>query len=208
MRTPGTPDRPRRRPRRKNSAAMTARGGPGRVLLGVCGSIAAYKSCELVRGLVATGAEVKVVMTESASRFVAPFALSVLSRGPVCRDMFDPGAWDVAHIALASWADLVLVAPATADFLARLAGGRCGGLLEALVLSTRAPVALCPAMDAEMWEHPATRRNAASLREFGYHFWGPEHGPLAGGKVGPGRLMAPAFIVKRAVRLLNSHGVR
>ncbi|MBI4425742.1 MAG: bifunctional 4'-phosphopantothenoylcysteine decarboxylase/phosphopantothenoylcysteine synthetase, partial [Elusimicrobia bacterium] len=144
---------------------MTTRGpardrGKGRrIVLGVCGSIAAYKACEIVRGLAKAGAEVKVAATANALRFVTPLTLSVLSRGPVYQDPFDPAAWDMAHLSLASWASRIVVAPASADFLSRLARGGAGGLLESLILSTKAPVALCPAMDTEMWEHQATRSN-------------------------------------------------
>ncbi len=171
-----------------------------RILLGVSGSIAAYKACEIVRGLVKAGAEVKVAATENALRFVSPLTLSVLSRGKVHHEPFDPAAWDMAHLSLASWADRVVIAPASADLMARLAAGRSGGLLEALVLSTKAPVAICPAMDTEMWEHKATVANAARLREWGYELWGPVLGELASGRVGMGRLLEPAEIVARALK--------
>lgn len=169
--------------------------------MGVCGSIAAYKACEVVRGLSRAGVEVRVVLTASAARFVAPLTFAVLSRGPVHEDAFDPRAWDMAHLSLAAWAERVVVAPATADFIARLAAGRAGGLLEALLLSTRAPAALCPAMDAGMWEHPATRENVERLKRRGCDFWGPERGPLASGKTGLGRLLAPEKIVARTLGL-------
>lgn len=171
-----------------------------RILLGVSGSIAAYKACEIARGLVKAGAEVKIAATENALRFVTPLTLSVLSRGPVTHEPFDPAAWDMAHLSLASWATRVVVAPASADLLARLAAGRSGGLLEALVLSTKAPVAVCPAMDTEMWEHKATRANVERLRSFGYEVWGPASGELASGRVGMGRLLEPSEIVERALR--------
>ena len=171
---------------------------PRRVVLGVTGSIAAYKAAELVRGLTKAGREVRCVLTPGAEQFVTPLTLSVLSRNPVARNLHDPALWEMAHLSLAGWADLVLVAPATADFIARLAAGRAEGLLDGLVLATKARVAVCPAMDAEMWEHPATRRNVALLREYGYEVWGPEKGPLASGKNGWGRLMEPAEIVRRA----------
>jgi phosphopantothenoylcysteine decarboxylase/phosphopantothenate--cysteine ligase len=174
----------------------------GRVVLGVCGSIAAYKACEILRGLVTGGAEARVVLTPNASRFVAPLTVAALSRAEVHQDPWDPRHWEMAHLSLASWAGAVLVAPASADFLSRLAAGGAGGLLESLILSTRAPVALAPAMDAEMWEHPATRANVERLRGFGYQVWGPEAGPLASGRVGPGRLLDPGTIVKLAFGLL------
>ena len=170
-----------------------------RVVLGVCGSIAAYKSCEIARGLVKGGAEVRVVMTAAASRFVTPLTLSVLSKGPAYQDPYDPALWDMAHLSLASWADLVLVAPASADFISRLAAGSAAGLLEGLVLASKAPVALCPAMDTEMWEHPATQANVEKVRSYGYQVWGPVKGPLASGRVGMGRLMSPPDIVASAL---------
>ncbi len=170
-----------------------------RIVLGVCGSIAAYKACELVRGLTRGGAEVKVVLTPSASRFVTPLTLSALARGPVYQDPFDPALWEMAHLSLASWAGRIVVAPATADFMARLAGGRSGGLLEATILASKSPVALCPAMDTEMWEHRATRDNVSRLKGFGYSFWGPVEGPLASGRVGMGRLLDPREIVAKAL---------
>lgn len=171
-----------------------------RIVLGVTGSIAAYKTPELVRSLVKKGAEVRCVLTPNAVHFVAPLALAAVSKHPVAQSLHDPALWEMAHLSLAGWAELVLIAPATADFLARLAQGRAEGLLDALVLSTRAPVAVCPAMDAEMWEHPATRANTARVKEFGYRVWGPEKGELASGKVGWGRLLALDEIVRLALK--------
>ena len=179
---------------------MSQRSQTRRVVLGVCGSIAAYKSCLVVRGLVQAGAEVKVVMTPSASRFITPLTLGTLSRHPAYEDSFGPKLWDMAHLSLASWAELVLIAPATTDCIARLAGGHAAGLLEGVVISTKAPVALCPAMDKEMWQHPATRENVAKLKKFGYSVCGPEKGALASGRFGMGRLMEPEEIVRRALR--------
>lgn len=180
-------------------AKPAARRRARRVVLGVSGSIAAYKACLIVRGLAAAGAEVRCVLTANASRFVSPLTLAALSRSPVCSDLLDPAHWDMAHLSLASWADRVLVAPATADLIARLAQGRAGGAVEAVVLSSKAPVFVAPAMDTEMWEHPATRANAERLRSYGYTLLGPVHGPLASGRVGMGRLMDPAEIVKKVL---------
>lgn len=171
-----------------------------RIVLGVTGSIAAYKAPEIVRGLVKKGAEVRCVLTPNAAHFVTPLALATVSKNPVAQSLHDPSLWEMAHLSLAGWADLVLVAPATADFIARLAQGRAEGLLDSLVLSTRSTVAVCPAMDAEMWEHPATRANVARVKEFGYRVWGPEKGELASGKVGWGRLIAPDEIVRLALK--------
>ncbi len=174
---------------------------PLKIVLGVTGSIAAYKACELVRRLGELPAEVRCVLTASASDFVAPLTLRVLSGNEVLCDMKDPSLWKMAHLDLAHWADLVLVAPATADFIARLWSGRAEELLDALVLSTRSKVVLCPAMDTEMWEHPATRRNVEGVRGFGHEVWGPVDGPLASGRVGAGRLMEVADIVSKVAAL-------
>jgi phosphopantothenoylcysteine decarboxylase/phosphopantothenate--cysteine ligase len=171
-----------------------------RVVLGVCGSIAAYKACEIVRGLVKAGAEVKTALTPNAQRFVTPLTLGVLSKNPCFSDPFDPRLWDMAHLSLASWADRIVIAPASTGFLSRAARGDAGGLLESLLLAAKCPVALCPAMDTEMWEHPATRANVERVRSYGYEVWGPVDGPLASGRVGMGRLMDPAEIVARALK--------
>jgi phosphopantothenoylcysteine decarboxylase/phosphopantothenate--cysteine ligase len=179
--------------------ARAPRGGRLRVVLGISGSIAAYKACTVVRLLVKAGCEVRVAMTANAAKFVSPLTLSALSRGPVVLDLMDSAHWDMAHLSLASWAERVLVAPATADLIARLAVGRANGPVEATVLSTKAPVLIAPAMDAEMWEHRATRDNAARLESFGYRLLGPVSGPLASGRVGMGRLMEPEEIVRRTL---------
>jgi len=162
-----------------------------RVALGITGSIAAFKAPALVRALVKKGVEVRCVLTPNGAQFAAPLALAALSRHPVAQTLHDPALWEMAHLSLASWADLVLIAPATADFIARLAQGRAEGLLDALVLSSRSPVAVCPAMDAEMWDHPATRANVKTIAGYGYKVWGPAKGELASGKVGYGRMLEP-----------------
>ena len=170
-----------------------------RIFIGVCGSIAAYKACLVVRALTRAGCEVRVAMTANAQKFVGPMTLAALAKSPVVTDLMDPAQWDMAHLSLASWADRALVVPATADMLARLAVGRAGGPIEAVVLSTKAPVFIAPAMDTEMWEHPATRANAARLTGYGYHLLGPVSGPLASGRVGMGRLLDPEEIVRRTL---------
>lgn len=176
------------------------RKGPARkVLLCVSGSIAAYKACMIVRGLVTAGAEVRCALTPNAAKLVSPLTLAALSRAPVRTDMFDPSEWDMAHLSLSSWPDRVLVAPATADLIARLAAGRAGGLVEAAVLATRAPVGVAPAMDTEMWEHAATRANVERITSFGYELLGPVHGPLASGRTGMGRLIEPEKLVRWAL---------
>jgi len=170
-----------------------------RVALGITGSIAAFKAPALVRALVKKGVEVRCVLTPNGAHFAAPLALAALSRNPVAQALHDPSLWEMAHLNLAGWADLVLIAPATADFIARLAQGRAEGLLDALVLSTRARVAVCPAMDAEMWDHPATRANVKTIAGYGYKVWGPAKGELASGKVGFGRMLEPDEIVRLAL---------
>lgn len=172
---------------------------PRRVVLGVSGSIAAYKACLIVRGLVEAGAEVRCVMTPNAAKFVSPLTLAALSRGPVCSDLLDPALWQMAHLQLASWASRVLVAPASADTLSRLAAGGASCPVSAVVLSAQVPVAVAPAMDAEMWAHKATQANVERLRGYGYEVWGPVKGKLASGRVGMGRMMEPAELVRRTL---------
>ncbi len=167
-----------------------------RVALGVTGSIAAFKAPAIVRGLVKKGVEVRCVLTPNAAHFVTPLTLAALSKNPVAQSMHDPSLWEMAHLSLSGWADLVVVAPATADIIARLAQGRAEGLLDSLVLSSEVPVAVCPAMDAQMWAHPATRANVRTISGYGYEIWGPAKGELASGKVGVGRMLEPDEIVR------------
>lgn len=167
-----------------------------RVALGVTGSIAAFKAPAIVRGLVKKGVEVRCVLTPNAAHFVTPLTLAALSKNPVAQSMHDPSLWEMAHLSLSGWADLVVVAPATADIIARLAQGRAEGLLDSLVLSSKVPVAVCPAMDAQMWAHPATRANVRTISGYGYEIWGPAKGELASGKVGVGRMLEPDEIVR------------
>src|SRR5208282_234001 len=147
---------------------------PRRILLGVTGGIAAYKSAELVRRLAERGAEVQVVMTAGAQRFVTPLTFQALSGRPVRTDLWDPAAEAaMGHIELARWAELVLVAPASADFLARLAVGRADDLLATLALATAAPVWVAPAMNRLMWSNAATQANVATLTARGVRILGP-----------------------------------
>ncbi len=162
-----------------------------RILLGVSGGIAAYKSAELVRLLRRAGAEVRVVMTAAAADFVTPLTLQALSGQPVY-SRWDEAEAAMGHIELARWADRVLVAPATADTLARLAQGRADDLLSALCLATTAPLYLAPAMNQAMWQHAATRDNAETLRSRGVRLLGPAEGEQACGDTGPGRMLEPA----------------
>ncbi len=167
------------------------------VLLGVSGGIAAYKAAELTRRLRAAGAEVRVVMTRAAQAFVAPLTFQALSGNPVRLDLLDPAAEaGMDHIELARWADLVLVAPASADLMARLAAGMADDLLTTLSLATAAPLVLAPAMNQQMWRHPATQANARLLAERGVRLLGPATGEQACGETGPGRMLEPHLIVQ------------
>jgi len=166
-----------------------------RVLVGITGGIAAYKGAELVRRLKEAGAEVRVAMTGAATQFITQLTLQALSGRPVHLDLLDPmeeGA--MGHITLARWADVIVVAPATADFMAKLAHGRADDLLSTLCLASTAPLLLAPAMNTAMWQHPATQANAELLRRRGVHFIGPAAGEQACGEVGPGRMVEPPAI--------------
>ena len=166
------------------------------ILLGITGGIAAYKAAELTRLLVTAGAEVRVAMTPAAQTFITPLTLQALSGKPVHTDLLDPAAEAaMGHIELARWADLVVVAPATADFIARLAHGHANDLLATLCLATRAPLVLAPAMNTQMWLHPATRANCATLVERGAELVGPGEGDLACGETGPGRMLDPGELL-------------
>jgi phosphopantothenoylcysteine decarboxylase/phosphopantothenate--cysteine ligase len=166
------------------------------VLLGVTGGIAAYKSVELVRRLVEAGAQVRVVMTEAAVRFVGPATFQAVSGHPVRQSLWDEAAEAaMSHIELARWADTVVVAPASADFTARLAAGLADDLLATLCLATGSPVVLAPAMNRLMWSNAATRANVALLRQRGIRILGPAEGAQACGETGPGRMLEPAEIV-------------
>ena len=168
------------------------------ILLGVTGGIAAYKSVELVRLLKKAGADVQVLMTPDAARFITPLTLGTVSEHPVLTDLFpdaEDGAW-TRHITLGRWADLLVVAPATAHTLAKLAGGFCDNMLTATALAARCPVLVCPAMDEDMLVHPATQRNLDTLRSYGYFVAPTAYGPLASGLTGQGRLPEPEEIVQ------------
>jgi phosphopantothenoylcysteine decarboxylase/phosphopantothenate--cysteine ligase len=174
----------------------------GKVLLGVSGGIAAYKSADLVRRLREAGAEVRVVMTAGARQFVSPLTFQALSGHPVRSELWDPAAEAaMGHIELARWADLVLVAPASANTLARLAHGLADDLLSTLCLATSAPLVLAPAMNQQMWAHPATQANVATLAARGVVLVGPDSGGQACGEFGAGRLAEPPAIVERLAAL-------
>jgi phosphopantothenoylcysteine decarboxylase/phosphopantothenate--cysteine ligase len=168
---------------------------PGkRIVLGVTGSIAAYKAVEVLRGLLKEGADVSVVMTASATRFVTPLTFEVLSTHPVATDLFATHE-EMLHLSLAEQADVILIAPATAYLLAKAALGLADDLLGALLLSTRCPMVIAPAMDGGMWDHPAVQQHVAVLKARGVTILEPVDGPLASGKIGKGRMVEPAVIL-------------
>jgi phosphopantothenoylcysteine decarboxylase / phosphopantothenate---cysteine ligase len=174
-----------------------------RIILGVTGGIAAYKSIGLARDLALAGAEVDVVLTEGATHFVLPLSFEALTGRPVHTGMYGPGD-PLLHIRLAREADLVIVAPATADFIARGAAGMANDLLVTILLATPAPVMLCPAMNDRMYAHPLAHANVERLRSIGYRFCGPEEGQLAWGEgEGKGRMAEPETILDEAARLLG-----
>ena len=174
------------------------------VVLGVTGGIAAYKACELLRLLQKQGMDVFVVMTKNACRFVTPLTFETLSGHPVAVDTFDrPATWEVEHIALAKRADIFLIAPATANIIAKMACGIADDMLSTTVLATRAPVMIAPAMNTGMWDNPATRENLATLARRGVHIVAPVSGHLACGDSGAGKLEDVAVIAQRAVDLLR-----
>jgi len=175
------------------------------ILLGVTGSIAAYKSAELVRLLRDAGAEVRVIMTQGAAAFITPLTLQALSGHPVHRELLDAGAEAaMGHIELARWADAVLVAPASADCIARLAQGRANDLLAAVCLACEAPLAVAPAMNRAMWESAATVENIDILRRRGIRIMGPAEGVQACGEVGPGRLLEPGQLLDALTALFRT----
>jgi len=177
----------------------------GRVIVvGVCGSIAAYKIASVVRLLRQAEADVYVLMTPAATRFVGPITFRALSQHPVVTEMWAPEvAWDEPHVALGERADLLLIAPATADMLGRLAAGLADDIVCATAIATRAPILLAPAMSDRMAEAPAVQESMARLRAWGVHMIGPVRGPLASGKIGLGRMAEPEAIVAEVVSLVG-----
>ena len=166
------------------------------ILLGVCGSIAAYKAAYLTRLLVKAGANVKIIMTPDAVNFITPLTLSTLSKNPVLAAYFDAatGEWN-NHVSLALWADVLLIAPTSANTIAKFAGGLCDNLLAAVYLSAKCPVFLAPAMDLDMWKHGSTSQNISKLKEFGNSIINPGDGELASGLIGEGRMAEPEDII-------------
>ena len=175
------------------------------VVLGVTGGIAAYKACELCSRLRKSGAQVYVIMTKNACEFVAPLTFETLSNHPVVTDTFKrPDTWEVEHVALAKRADLFVIAPATANIMAKMACGIADDMLSTTVLATRAPVLVAPAMNTGMWDNIATRENVETLKRRGIHFIGPEGGFLACGDNGAGRMSEARDIFEAAEKLLSA----
>lgn len=173
------------------------------IIVGVTGSIAAYKAADLVSKLVKRGFEVHVAMTHSAQEFITPLTLQTLSKNPVVTSVFDGNhGWKPGHIDLADRADLLLVAPATANVIAELALGLAGNAIGEIALATLAPVLIAPAMNGKMWQHAATRHNVELLTSRGVEFIGPEAGLLACGYEGLGRLWSVDDIVERAAAII------
>lgn len=167
-----------------------------RILLGISGGIAAYKCAELTRRLIERGAEVRVVMTTAAKEFITPLTMQAVSGHPVADSLLDPAAEaSMGHIELAKWADIVLLAPATADLIARMAAGMGNDLLSTLVLATDSPIAVSPAMNQQMYANVATQENIATLTRRGMRIWGPAAGQQACGDVGMGRMLEPMELV-------------
>ena len=172
-----------------------------RILLGITGGIAAYKSADLARRLRDAGAEVRVVMTRAATEFITPLTMQAVSGNAVHQALLDESAENgMGHIELARWADLVLVAPASANFLAKLNQGRADDLLSTVCLATDAPIAVAPAMNHQMWSNPATQRNVFGLKQLGVQIFGPASGDQACGETGPGRMLEPLVLVDRVAQ--------
>src|SRR5260221_6943008 len=187
---------------------MTDISGKG-ILLGITGGIAAYKAAELTRLLVKAGADVRVVMTEAACRFVPPVTLQALSGKTVFTDMWDPRVPDsMGHIELSRDRDVVVVAPATTDFLAKLANGLGDDLLSTLCLARRSPLLVAPAMNVEMWQNAATQRNLEHLRADGVAILGPTEGDHADREGGMGRMLEPEEILAAVAAALGPRGLR
>jgi len=174
---------------------------PSCIVVGVTGGIAAYKIPRLAGALAEAGCDVRVVMTEEAAHFVSPLVLEKLSRNPVSRGLFEGvEARDVEHVALADRADAVVIAPATANVIGKLANGICDDLLTCVVTATRAPVLLAPAMNDAMWANKAVQANVERLKKWGYRFIGPERGRLASGRQGLGRMADVDAIARAALK--------
>lgn len=175
------------------------------IIIGITGSIAAYKAADITSQLVKNGHDVHIVMTKAATEFITPLTLQVLSRNPVLVSLEDEKqAWKPGHIDLADKADLMVIAPASANTIANLANGLAPDPLSSIYLATKAPILIAPAMNGKMWDHPATQRNIATLTQDGCHFIGPEEdGMLACGYTGKGRLQDVCVILEKIAELLK-----
>ncbi|MFA6150899.1 MAG: bifunctional phosphopantothenoylcysteine decarboxylase/phosphopantothenate--cysteine ligase CoaBC [Chitinophagaceae bacterium] len=178
-----------------------------KIVLCISGSIAAYKTPQLVRQLIKEGAEVKVICTKAATQFVSTLSLSTVSKNEVLSDISDGSNWN-NHVELGRWADVILVAPASANTIAKLANGFCDNLLNAVYLSAVCPVFIAPAMDEDMWHHPSTKNNLKTLESFGNHIIPVGNGELASGLFGDGRMAEPDFIVQLLTTYLNSTNLK
>ena len=179
-----------------------------KIVLGVCGSIAAYKAAVLTRLLIKQGAEVKIILTAAASEFITPLTLATLSKNPVLIDFKkdDTGEWN-NHVELGLWADAVVIAPASANTIAKMAQGICDNLLLATYLSARCPVFFAPAMDLDMYQHPATRKNLSDLSAYGNNIIEAEFGELASGLIGSGRMAEPEHILQHLENHFSGNGL-
>ncbi len=176
-----------------------------RILLGITGGIAAYKCAQLTRLLTTAGADVRVVMTKAATEFITPLTMQALSGNRVHQDLLDTEAEAaMGHIELARWADLILIAPASADFIARMVKGEASDLLSTVLLASKSPVAIAPAMNQGMWADPATQDNLQTLHSRDIKVWGPDSGEQACGDVGPGRMLEPEALVQHCADCFDS----
>ncbi|MGB9677971.1 MAG: flavoprotein [Candidatus Ratteibacteria bacterium] len=158
------------------------------IIVGISGSIAIYKTCELVRGLIKNKWKVKIIMTENSKKFVSPLTFEILSKNPVYYDMFERKNYEEDHVKLADFASLIIICPATANIISKIASGICDDLLTTTIFSFSGPVIFAPAMNENMWKNKIIQENVEKLKKFGYFFIGPEEGELASGKKGKGRL--------------------
>ncbi|MDR2428051.1 MAG: phosphopantothenoylcysteine decarboxylase [Endomicrobium sp.] len=174
------------------------------VAIGVCGGIAAYKSCDIIRGLIKLSANVECILTNGGAKFITSLTLQTLSKNKVYSGMFDiPNSWEINHISLAKKADVIVIAPATADIIARFACGRADDLLTCTVLASKAKILICPAMNSNMLNHKATQNNIETLKSYGYKFVIPEKGELACGDCGDGRLASVESILSAVEGLFS-----
>lgn len=177
-----------------------------RIALGITGSVAAYKACDLLRSLTRAGADVRVILTRNAARFIGEATLLSLSRNRVITDMFASAAWAGDHISLARWAELLLIAPATANIIGKAASGIADEILSTTILSVPCKVVFAPAMHSAMFQHPVVQENIARLQKNGCEFIPPETGPLASGEEGIGRLAEISTILAKVLSLLKPPG--